>query len=314
MLMIDANTLADCTSDSAIVNALRDAFRKGCEMPERHHHTVAVPNAPDGTLLLMPAWRRGEHLGIKIATVFPGNAAAGGPSVNAIYLLLDANTGRAVAQIDGGELTARRTAATSVLAAQYLARRNAESLLIVGTGRIARHLLRCYLNLHTSIRQVSVWGRNPARSEALIRDCGGGWSVPMFAVTDLDAAVNEADIVSCATLSETPLIHGECLKPGTHVDLIGSFAPSMREADDEVIRRARIFCDSPGNAANESGEFIVPIANGVLNAADIQPLAALCRADAVGRRDESEITLFKSVGAAIEDLAIAELAVRSAGR
>jgi ornithine cyclodeaminase len=311
MLMIDASMLAKCASDPAIVNALREAFRNGCEMPDRHHHTIAVPNAPDGTLLLMPAWQKGAYLGVKIATVFPGNAVSGEPSVQATYLLLDAQTGKPVAQIDGGELTARRTAGTSVLASQFLARADAEHLLIVGTGRIASHLLRCYLSVRDSLKRVSIWGRSVTKSEALIHEYVGPRTASIVAVTDLDAVIREVDVISCATLSTIPLIRGDLLKPGTHVDLIGAFTPAMREADNEVVRRARIFCDSPTNAVKEAGEFLAPISGGVLKAEDVHPLSALCRGDIDGRRNATEITMFKSVGAAIEDLAVAELVVRS---
>ena len=124
----------------SLVDALREAFCAGCVAPKRHHHTIGVPGAPDATLLLMPAWTEGGYLGVKVASVFPGNVGAGKPAVAATYLLSNATDGRVLAAIDGGELTARRTAATSVLAASYLARPGAKDLLIVGSGRIARHL------------------------------------------------------------------------------------------------------------------------------------------------------------------------------
>lgn len=312
MYSIDGDTVARVADDRALISALRDAFAAGCEMPVRHHHTISAPGDADGTLLIMPAWRVGECIGVKVATVFPGAAERGLPSVSATYLLMDATTGALLAVIDGGELTARRTAAASVLAASYLAREDAQALLVVGTGQIARHLVRAYCSARPGVRRVSVWGRDPDKTAAFADLMSRTTGVPAAAVADLRQAVASADIVSCATLSQTPLIAGAWLSPGTHLDLVGGFTPSMREADDEAVTRARVFVDTRDGCLKEAGDIVQPLQAGRIKAADIADLFDLCRGTATGRRSAEEITLFKSVGAAIEDLAAAQLIFRRA--
>jgi ornithine cyclodeaminase len=294
----------------ALVDALAAIFRDGCTAPVRHHHTVAVPDGADATLLLMPAWLAGRYLGTKVANVFPDNGRLGIPSVNAIYLLFSGRTGQLLASLDGNELTARRTAAASSLAASYLARRDASRLLVVGTGRIAGELA-CSHAAVRPIREVAVWGRDRDKAATL----AGALARKGFAahaVGDLAAAVGEADIVSCATLSREPLIHGDWLRPGSHLDLIGGYTPAMRETDDAAIRRAAVFIDTEG-ALKEAGDIVVPLSTGVLDRAGVlADLADLVRAKHPGRRSDDEITLFKSVGAAAEDLAAAALAYERA--
>lgn len=303
MLIVDRAETASLLDDKSLVAALREAFRDGATVPARHHHTIKVAGAPDATLLLMPAWQEGKLLGVKLASVFPGNAAAGKPAVTAAYILFDANDGRPLALIDGGELTARRTAATSVLAAIYLARADAARLLVVGTGRLARHLARVYRACLPSLREVAVWGRNPAHAQALAEE------IKATAAIDLEQAVRTADIITCATLSETPLVKGEWLREGQHIDLIGGFTPAMREADTAAVARARVVVDTFA-ATEEAGDLLTPIREGALDRTKIVDLAALAKGAAAPRRSPREITLFKSVGNALEDLAAAALVLR----
>jgi ornithine cyclodeaminase len=213
--------------------------------------------------------------------------------------------------IDGAELTRRRTAAASALAGSFLAREDAASLLIVGSGHIGGLMAAAYRAVRP-IERVHIWNIREAgavhlaarlRAEGLVAD----------AVTDLAAAVGEADIVTCATLAREPLVRGEWLRRGTHLDLIGGFTPAMREADDEAVRRSRVFIDTDAALA-EAGDLIDPIAHGVLRGEDVAgSLFTLCRGETQGRRDQSEITLFKSVGSALEDLAAAGLAYATEG-
>src|SRR5579871_1540576 len=170
MKIIDAASVIAASPPRALVSALEAMFRDGCTAPVRHHHTVPVPGGPDATLLLMPAWHAGRYIGIKMVTIFPGNSDRRLPAVAAQYLLLDGDTGAVLAMIDGGELTARRTAATSALAAGYLARPDASTLLVVGTGRIARHLAMFHTALRPELRTIRVWGRNAAHAAALAED------------------------------------------------------------------------------------------------------------------------------------------------
>ena len=311
MQIIDAATVATRLQPEVLAAALERMFRDGCTTPVRHHHSVPVPGAPDATLLLMPAWRAGAYIGIKFVTIFPGNSQRGLPAVSAAYILADAATGAVRAMIDGGELTARRTAATSALAARYLARADAKSLLLVGTGRIARQLAQFHVALRPRLTTVRVWGRSPAHAAQLAGDLRGSGIEASVAATLPDAAA-EADIICTATLATEPLIHGRWIRPGTHVDLVGGYTPAMREADDALIGKARVFVDTREGALREAGDIVAPIASGVLPADEVHDLHDLCRGVLPGRRREDEITVFKSVGAALEDLAAAIAVVESA--
>ncbi len=291
-----------------LIPALRHAFIAGCEVPLRHHHSIEQPGIETATLLLMPAWQKLQFLGVKVLSVFPGNSKKGIPGLSSTYLLFDATTGQHLAIIDGNELTARRTAAASALAASFLARESASSLLIVGAGRIASILTEAYKTVRP-IEQVKVWNINHSRAEKLaFRLKEQGFRAKASA--DLEASVRGADIVTCATLATAPLVRGSWLKPGTHLDLIGSFTPTMREADDEAVAAARVFVDTVV-ALEESGDLLGPITANILNPEDIcGDLRALCRGESAGRLSETEITLFKSVGTALEDLAAATLAYK----
>lgn len=291
-----------------LIERLRQSFRAGVEVPLRHHHTVPTYGQHDSTLLLMPAWEVGRSIGIKVVTVFPDNAASDLPAVQGVYLLLDGKTGVPQALIDGQALTKRRTAAASALAASYLARPDAERLLVVGTGALAPELVEAYAAVRP-IRHVLVWGRNLEKA----RKVSSRFHRPKFrieATDDLEEAVRGADIITCATLAKEPLIRGDWLQPGQHLDLIGGFTPEMREADDECIRRARVFVDTREGACKEAGDITQPLAAGILTPDDIAgDLYDLTRGDRAGRRFHDQITLFKSVGTALEDLCAAQLAV-----
>ena len=306
MLTIGAGHVAASLPFERLVPALRAAFSSGAEAPPRHHHAVKRPGEPTATLLLMPAWRRDGYLGVKVVSVFPGNAARGAPALSSSYLLCDGETGRHLALIDGDEITGRRTAAVSALAASYLARPDASSLLVVGAGRVAG-LIAGAMRAVRPIRRVQVWNRDPQRADALAdRLRGDGFEAST--ATDLREAVTAADVVSCATLATAPLIAGAWLRPGVHLDLIGSFTPTMREADDEAVRRAAVFVDTSA-ALDESGDLLGPIAAGMLAPGGaVTELAGLCRGEHAGRSDAGQITLFKSVGTALADLAAATLA------
>ncbi len=306
MLTLSAADIKESLQWEALTGALRDMFRDGCEMPARHHHKIKVPGEPAATLLLMPAWTPGGYLGTKILNVFPGNSERDLPSISANYLLSSAKTGEMLALIDGGELTAARTAAASALAASYLARTDASHLLIVGTGRLAPLLAAAHAS-QRPIDPITVWGRTPDKAEALARDLTAR-GLNAQATDNLKSAVGGADIVSCATMAEESLIHGDWLKPGTHVDLVGAYTPAMREADDEAVRRATVFVDTRDGATKEAGDIVIPLATGVLSMDGIAAdLYDLCRGDHPGRASDEEITLFKSVGVALEDLAAAIL-------
>ncbi len=303
MRTIDAAAVASVLTPQRLVPLLEAMFREGCETPTRHHHTIPVPASAAATLLLMPAWQAGRYIGTKLVTVFPSNAALHLPTVSAGYLLMDGKTGSVLALIDGAELTAKRTAAASALAARFLTRPKAESLLIVGTGRIAKELARSHLATRPRLRTVALWGRSSAKATDAARELAAS-GITATVVTDLPRAVAQADLVSVATLAHTPLILGKDVRAGTHVDLVGGFTPEMREGDDDLIVKARVFVDTHAALA-EAGDLVVPLNRGLLDAAAVVDLATLCRDTHAGRQNDTEITLFKSVGTALEDLAAA---------
>lgn len=307
MLNIDAETTAVHLSFATLVPALRQAFEEGCESPLRHQHP-GLGGSDSNVLLLMPSWSQ-TRFGIKIVNVFPDNNRLDLPRLHASYLLGDAKTGQHLAMVDGDQLTDRRTAAASALAASYLARKDAETLLVLGAGRIGSLMAAAYASVRR-IRKILVWNRTPDRAGQLVEKLrADGYNAEL--AEDLPRAVGRADCISCGTLSEQPLICGQWLLPGTHVDLIGSFTPEMRETDDEVMSRASIFIDTE-DALAESGDLIQPMANGILDKGEIQAdLYQLCRKKHLGRRSEDEITVFKSVGTALEDLAGADLVYRN---
>ncbi len=297
----DAEAIAAATVWSALIAAIGQAFAAPHVAPDRHVHEIAVPGRAGATALLMPAWIEGAVYGVKLANIFPSNGGLGLPSVHALYVLFDATTGAPLATMDGGALTVHRTAATSAFASKHLSRPESSRLLMIGAGRMAPMLIAAHRAVRP-IEDVMIWARDPTRAAVLAAQVGGR------AVANLDAALAEADIVSAATLCRAPLIKGALLKPGTHVDLVGAFSPTMREADGETIARAQIFIDTLGGARAEAGDLIQAAAEGKFDWGQVcADLADLASGRHAGRRDEDEITLFKSVGAAIEDLAAARL-------
>lgn len=306
MLVLDAAATASALDYSALIAGLRDMFAAGVTAPLRHAHGLSRAGEPDATLLMMPAWMGdGSHGGVKIVNVVPGNAKRGLPAVTASYLLFDETTGAHVALFDGAALTGRRTAAASALAASYLARADAHTLLVVGAGHIGSEMPDAYRAV-LPVDRVLIWNPTPARAERLVEALKSR-GIDASARTDLEAAVGEADIVSCATLSREPLIRGDWLRPGQHLDLVGSFTPEMREVDDQAMARGRVFVDGPA-AVVESGDIKGPMASGALKEI-AGTLYDLCGGRVEGRRSVADITVFKSVGLAVEDLAAARVAL-----
>jgi len=309
MQFLDAATIRARLPWPRMLAALDEALRGQVHAPLRINHAIDVPGLPAASLLLMPAWRTGRHIGVKLVTVFPGNAVRGERSVGAVYVLFDATNGEAVATMDGEELTARRTAGASAYAADKLARRDAHRLLMVGAGRQSRGLIDAHMHVR-AIDEVAIWSRTPAHAERTADECVRA-GIPARATSDLEAAVSDADIVSCATLSTTPLVLGHWLKPGTHVDLVGAYQRHMRETDDAAMQRADlIVVDDRQAALAEGGDVVQAIASGAIDARKVAAeLRDFARGAHPGRRGDNQITVFKSVGFALEDLAAAEAVV-----
>jgi ornithine cyclodeaminase len=294
--VFDAEATRERLPFGQLIPALREAFVRGAAVPPRQ-----VLELGAATSLLMPAWD-GAHYAVKVVNVAPGNAAQGLPSVHASVLLYDAATGVPLALIDGGEVTARRTVAASALAALLLARADASKLLVVGGGRLARLLPLAYREVRP-LEAVRVWARSPAQAESV----AAAWRALGLAADvapSLEAGVRWADIVSCATLATEPLIEDRWLRPGMHLDLIGSFTPAMREADDACLHGAAVVVDTE-EALLKSGD-LASFDRRHLRGT----LASTVRGETPARRSADERTVFKSVGTALEDLAAAVLVLR----
>jgi ornithine cyclodeaminase len=310
MLTLDAKQVAAALPYDQLIDALGAAFRSDIEVPHRVHHEVALPDGKPGKLLLMPAWQVGGNIGVKIATVFPDNATRGLPAVFASYILMSAETGMPIALLDGTEITLRRTAAASALASSFLSRSDSSRLLMIGTGNLAPHLIAA----HAIARQLSdicIWGRRREAAEKLAGKLASS-SFSVSVADDLEQAVREADIISCATLASEPLVLGNWLQPGQHLDLVGAYKPDMREADSRAVSRANVYVDTRAGALSEAGDIMLAISDGSIKESDIRgELQELVRGSAEARTSDDAITLFKSVGTAIEDLAAAELVLRN---
>lgn len=282
-----------------IVEALREGFRAEIATPVRHHHDISGVS----TLLLMPAWSQ-DWAGLKTVVFKSDNAAQGLPTIQASYLLIEQKTGETVAMMDGGEITRRRTAAASALAADYLARTDAETMTLVGAGALAPHFALAHAAVRP-LKRVFIYTRTKAKGEALAADLAQH-GLEAHSVTDLEGAVRQSDIVSCVTTSTAPIVKGAWLRPGTHVDLAGAFKPAMRETDSQVVARASVYVDTHDGALAEAGDLLQARDEGRFDFRDVKgDLAELCRGAVKGRASADEITLFKSAGTAIEDLATA---------
>ena len=275
------------------------------DAPSRTAHSVNVPGGPNASLLLKPGWIVGDVIAVKAVTFFPENGALELPTVNAGVLLFDGSTGTLRGACDGNELTARRTAAASAVAAKRLAREDSRHLLIVGTGALSPMAAEA----HRSVRQydrIEIWGRTPSKAQGVVAALAEG-GIGATVAEDLDSSVTQADVISCVTGSTAPLIKGALLKHGAHVDLIGSFTPEMRESDDDVIRRSNVWVDTREDGVL-AGDLAQPIASGLLSLDQIQgDLAELVAGTCPARTSETEITVFKSAGTALEDVAAAKL-------
>ncbi len=306
MKSFDAAAVADLLGWPELIEAIEVILLEpGAEAPERTVHSVSTPTGPDASLLLKPGWVVGDVIAVKVVTFFGDNGERQLPTVNAGVLLFSATDGTLIGACDGNELTTRRTAAASAVAAKRLARVDAERLLVVGTGALAPMTAAA----HSAVRnysEVMVWGRDQAKAAQVVDGLVADGTTAVVA-DDLDAAVAEADVITCVTGATAPLIKGALLAPGTHVDLIGAFTPQMRETDDDVIRRASIWVDTRADGVL-AGDLAQPLEAGLITLDDLKgDLAELVAGPDSARTSPDEITMFKSAGIALEDVAAARL-------
>jgi alanine dehydrogenase len=309
MLVLNAEQVRARAPMAALIGALREAFRSACVAPVRQ--AAKVPGGTEQRLFLsMPAFAANGGGIVKLVTVFPDNAHQGIPTVQAALVVFSAS-GTPVALLDGTMVTYLRTGAASALASTYLSREDSSHLVVIGTGGLAPFMALAHATVRP-IRRISVCGRSAARAAltaAAVRSLVAP-EVDVIAADSVQAAVATADIVSCATRSATPVLAGKWLRAGVLVDLVGSFSPATREADDDVVRDSRIFVDSFAGALTEAGDLLDPLSRGVIARERIEgELADLVTQRVRGRVSHEEIVTFKSVGSAIEDLAAAQMIV-----
>ncbi|XAR53610.1 Thiomorpholine-carboxylate dehydrogenase [Bertholletia excelsa] len=308
-VFIDAATMRSILTYQTLIRHLQTYLPAAStvQSPLRQIHQTNHP----GSLLLMPSWSVSPalpYMGVKLVTHYPNNSLLNLPIIHAAYALFNSLTGQNLATIDGTELTLQRTACVSAVASLYLSRENSQTLVMVGAGSLGPHLIKAHLAARPSINKVIIWNRTAGKARSLAEKMNSTSQgeneikgrVCFESTEDLDEAVGKADVVSCATNSEIPLVKGEKLKVGAHLDLVGSFRLSMRECDDRAIARGRVFVDSEA-AFEEAGE-LVGVERGVTGS-----LVELITGEREGRRDEKEITVFKSVGSAVVDLLSAQL-------
>ena len=299
---LDAAAIRKHLDWPTVIAAIERALTGNIEAPVRVNHRIDVPGMPSGSLLLMPAWQVGGKLGVKIVTVMPGKESR---SVSAVYVLFDGTTGRPLAMMEGEELTARRTAGASALAARHLARSDARHLVMIGSGRQSAGLVAAHASVRP-IERVTIWSRTAGQADhaAKMHRASG---LNAVATDDLESAVRDADIISCATLSTQPIVLGQWLKPGVHLDLVGAFKADMRETDDHAMERADcIVVDQRDAALTEGGDVVQALRSGAIDESRISgDLRDLVTGRIAGRTSDDAITVFKSVGFALEDLAAA---------
>lgn len=300
----------DALEFSSLIEALRQAYRSADTIaPPPHRHAILAPRDAAGILEMSPAWRVGDRFGVKITTAF--DAASGGPGAEGAYVLMDADSGKPLAVFDAAALTARCTAAASALAASYLARPDCERLLMIGGGLLASHLLAAHASVRP-IRNVLIWDRDTDKAERLAHRLTRR-TLKVVATDDLQRAVNGAHIVCCIAAEAEPVLNGHWLPLGVHLDLVGGTTPALRQADDETLHRARVFVDAREAALAEAGDLAQPIRAGAFDPDDVAgDLFDLTRGTRAGRRFHDQITLFKSVGHALEDLAAAKQGLENA--
>jgi 1-pyrroline-2-carboxylate reductase [NAD(P)H] len=256
---------------------------------------------------LLPAWSD-DVVGVKAFTYLPENAGKGNEVLHANVLLFDRRSGVPLALVEGRSVTFWRTAAMTALAADYLARRDAARLLVCGTGNLAPYLALAHTAIRP-IREIGIWGRNGEKAARVVEELRAKRAdLDIHVADDLEAAAGEADVIVCATASRTPIIRGEWVRPGTHASFTGNHERDGRECDSDMMVESRVYVDSRANVLNEAGEILIPIGEGRLRESDIVgELGELCSGAVEGRASDGEITLFKSVGTALADLAAARL-------
>ncbi|MFG6538988.1 ornithine cyclodeaminase family protein [Sulfitobacter sp. CS16] len=301
MRFADAETVHRKLDYPYLMDVLQAAHKDA--PPTAEHMVSDEPDGGENIFVTLVGWKRAGGIAVKMVGVFPENLSLEPPqaSVQGLVALFDPFTGAPQMVADGEAMTFRKTAADSGLGARLLSREDSETLLVVGAGGLASHVVQAHLAARPSLRKIRIWNRTQERAKALV----DGLNLPHLDVRvahDLDSAVSDADIITCVTMAQEPLVKGELLKPGTHLDLIGAYRPDMREADDAAMARGTVFVDCR-EGMKGSGELSRPVDGGVITWEDIKAdLYELAQGAQLGRRSRDEITVFKNVGGGHLDL------------
>lgn len=307
MQVIDKHQVHQTLNFKLLIEALNEGFAEKHTMPARQVFELEPGDPSHNAFAVLPAWNE-QVIGVKAFTYFPENSQQGFESLYSKIMLFKRKTGEPMALVDGTSITLWRTACVSALASRYLSRSDASKLLFIGTGNLAPYMIAAHMSVRP-ISQVNIWGRDIKKAKELASSMQEKYSDVNFdIVDDIQSYAENADIISCATGSPTPLVYGNWLKPGCHVDLIGNHNADKRECDSEAIIRSQVFVDSQKNVLNEAGELLLPIAEGVIDKKHVKAeLSELASGILPGRKKADDITLFKSVGTALSDLITANL-------
>ncbi|AFU97968.1 ornithine cyclodeaminase family protein [Simiduia agarivorans] len=307
MHTINGSTVEQSLTFPSLISALDQGLAAPFHMPQRQLFHLNKHAAYNQDFALLPCWSE-RLIAVKAFTYFPGNAERGLGGLHSQVLLFDRRTGESLACIDGRCLTHWRTAAVSALASRYLSNPDSKTLLVLGTGNLVPYLVRAHCHIRP-LDKVIIWGRNEQKSARLANLLNTELEkVAVCSHLDIEQAAQDADIIVSATGSPLPLLFGNWIQPGTHVDLLGNHNPDQRECDTALIKRARCFADSLDNVRHEAGEYLLALNEGAIESTHFSSeLADLVRGKCPGRTSLQEITLFKSVGMAIADLLTAGL-------
>jgi ornithine cyclodeaminase len=306
MHFFDQSTVAKALPYPALIDALAVGLQQAIVSPQRSHFE---PNGDASTVLIMPAWKAHDRMGVKLVSIWPGNSAKGQSAVSGVYVLISCEDGQAIAVLDGTELTLRRTAAAAALAARILARKNSRTLAILGTGSLGAPMAVAHASV-MDFKTILVWGRDAQKAQAVV-DNLAVQGITAQVSSDLQATLAQADVVSAASTATTPFIRSAWVKPGTHLGLVGAFTPTMAEAEPALMARAQVFADSREAVLQKGGEVLQAIQQGLMTAGAIQAELAELAAQPhkAWRASDEAITVFKSVGFAALDLIAAQQVV-----
>ncbi len=310
MLMLDADKILHSLSFAAMVDELAAMHREPIGLVDEMLMESSDDAGNVSHFFIRSGWQPEKAVGAKVITVFPrNNQTLEWPSIQAVYVLFEGKNGAPIACLDGTALTYVKTAADSALGSRLLSRADTESMLMIGAGKMAPHLVSAHCEIRPSIKRVKIWNRTADKAEALCAELGRRFNrIEFSAIEEVEAGVREADLICSAIGRKDPIIKGEWLKPGAHVDLIGAYTPDMREADDEVLRRGRLFVDARATTIEHIGELMIPLASGAISESDVlAELSELCQEQHPGRGGDDEITVFKNGGGGHLDLMCARI-------